>query len=144
MRQDGNRAAAPLNTEPRWPEGYVRVLRETGAQEKTIPYCQGWVRRFFAENPGRRRRDLGRTEIEVFLSGLAVRPGVTNWHVQQARDSLELYYEQFRGIALDPRPDVPVPHAGPPVTAKTAPPAPPVSRQSSSRAPHSSMARNHA
>jgi hypothetical protein len=92
MRQDGNRtclpssgdrqAAAPLNTEPRWPEGYIRVLREAGAQEKTIPYCMGWVRRFFAENPGRRRRDLGRTEIEVFLSGLAARQGVTNWLVQ--------------------------------------------------------------
>ena len=51
MRQDGNRAclpslgdrqaAAPLNAEPRWPEGYIRVLREAGAQEKTIPYCVG-------------------------------------------------------------------------------------------------------
>jgi hypothetical protein len=32
-------AAAPLNTEPRWPEGYIRALREAGTQEKTIPYC---------------------------------------------------------------------------------------------------------
>jgi integron integrase len=116
MRQDYNRAAAPLNTEPRWPEGYVRVLREAGAQEKTIPYCVGWVRRFFAENPGRRRRELGRLEIEAFLTGLVARPSMTNWHVQQARNALELYYEQFRGIALDPRPDVPASHAVPPST----------------------------
>jgi hypothetical protein len=28
MRQEGKRAAAPPNAEPRWPEGYMRVLRE--------------------------------------------------------------------------------------------------------------------
>ena len=81
MRQSDSRAASPFNTEPRWPAGYIQVLREVGAQEKTIPYCLGWVRRFFAENPGRRRRELGRAEIELFLSGLAARPGVTNWRV---------------------------------------------------------------
>jgi hypothetical protein len=139
MRQDGNRAclpssgdrqaAAPLNTEPHWPEGYIRVLREAGAQEKTIPYCMAWVRRFFAENPGRRRQDLGRTEIEVFLSGLAARQGVTNWLVQQARDSLELYYEQFRGIGLATRPDAPAVHARPPSVAKPVTPVPSVQKQ---------------
>ena len=36
---------------------------------------------------------------------MAARPNVTNWHVQQARESLEVYYERFRGIALAPRPD---------------------------------------
>ena len=110
MRQADNQAAAPLNTEPRWPAGYVDVLRQAGAQEKTIPYCIGWVRRFFAENPGRNRRDLSRAEIETFLHGLLARPEFTNWHIQQARNALELYYEQFRGIALDPRPDVPLAH----------------------------------
>jgi integron integrase len=124
MRREGNRAAAAFNPEPRWPEGYVRALREAGAQEKIIPYCVGWVRRFFAENSGRRRRELGRAEIEVFLSGLAAHPGVTNWQVQQARDSLELYYEQFRGIALAPRSDIPAPHAKPPTTAQATPPTP--------------------
>ncbi len=117
MRHDGYRAAAPLNTEPRWPEGFVEVLREAGAQEKTIPYFVGWVRRFFAENPGQRRRELGRTEIETFLSGLVARPDMTNWRIQQARDALELYYERFRGIVLDPRPDAPTSHV-------VAPPAP--------------------
>jgi len=82
------------------------VLREAGAQEKTIPHCVAWVRRFFARHPGRRRRDLGRTEIEAFLAETAQRPGMSNWQVQQARDALELYYEQFRGIALRERPDM--------------------------------------
>ena len=38
-----------------------------------------------------------------FLSEAAAHPGISNWHVQQARDAMELYYERFRGIALEPR-----------------------------------------
>jgi hypothetical protein len=64
---------------------------------------------FFAQNPGRRRRDLGRAEIEKFLAETAKRPTVSNWQIQQARDALELYYEQFRGIPLEPRHDGSVP-----------------------------------
>jgi hypothetical protein len=81
------------------------VLREAGAQKKNIPHCVAWVRRFFAKHPGRRRRDLGRTEIEAFLAETAQHPGMSNWQVQQARDALELYYEQFRSITLKARPD---------------------------------------
>lgn len=109
MRQDGLRPAAPTNPDPRWPAGYMAVLREAGAQEKNIPYCIDWVRAFFARHPGRRRRDLGRPEIEAFLSELAARPSTHNWQVQQARDALEVYYERFRGIALKPRPSAPAP-----------------------------------
>jgi hypothetical protein len=105
MPQTTRRGVAPLNPQPRWPEGYIALLREAGAQEKTIPHCVAWVRRFFAMHPGRRRSDLGRTEIEAFLAETAQRPGVSNWQVQQARDALELCYEQFRGIALGARPD---------------------------------------
>src|SRR5450759_2589512 len=101
---------APLNPSPRWPSGYVEVLRDAGAQEKTIPFCIGWVRRFFARFPGRRRRDLGRAEIEAFLSEAAAGPGAGNWLIQQARDALELYYEKFRGIPLQPRASVSVNH----------------------------------
>jgi integron integrase len=112
---------APLNPQPRWPEGYLTVLRETGAQEKTIPHCLAWVRRFFAKHPGRKRRDLGRTEIEAFLAETAQRPGMSNWQVQQARDALELYYEQFRGIALKARPDSIQPKSpSPPPSSPTA------------------------
>ena len=108
MDQTGLRVTAPNDPDPKWPDGYVEILREAGAKEKNIPYCVGWVRRFFARFPDRHRRDLGRTEIELFLSETAAHPGVSNWHVQQARDSLELYYEKFRGIALEPRACVPV------------------------------------
>ena len=100
------KAVAPANSEPKWPAGYIAVLREAGAKETTIPHYVAWVRRFFAGHLGRRRRDLGRREIETFLSGLAAMAQITNWQVQQARDAMELYYEQFRGIPLEPRPDL--------------------------------------
>ena len=100
---------APSDPDPEWPDGYVVVLREAGAKEKNIPYCVGWVRRFFARFPGRPRRSLGRTEVEAFLSEATAHPGISNWHVQQARDTLELYYERFRGIALEPRQPVSAP-----------------------------------
>ena len=93
MRQTGQGVVAPPNHEPQWPEGYMAVLREAGAQEKTIPYCVGWVRRFFARHTGRRRRDLGRAELEAFLAEIAARNGITYWQVQQARDARELDYE---------------------------------------------------
>jgi hypothetical protein len=38
MRQAARRGVAPLNENPKWPEGYFAVLRESGAQEKTIPW----------------------------------------------------------------------------------------------------------
>jgi len=119
MRQGARRGVAPPNPQPRWPEGYLAMLRETGAQEKTLPYYVAWVRRFFAAHPGRRRRDLGRVEIEGFLTETAQRPGVSNWQVQQARDALELYYEQFRGIALGARPDA-IPQTNPSFPPSTA------------------------
>ena len=105
MCQEGRRAVAPLNTDPRWPDGYIGVLRDLGAVEKTIPYCVAWARSFFARFPERRRRDLGRTEIETFLTEQSRRGGVSNWRLAQARAAIEIYYEQFRGIALALRPD---------------------------------------
>ena len=111
-----------MNAQPSWPAGSVEVLRAAGAQEKAIPYCVGWVQRFFASHPGRRRRDLGRGEIEASLAEMARHPGVSNWQVQQARDALELYYEQFRGIALEPRPETPTSHGIPPAGTEAASP----------------------
>jgi len=107
MRQNDRLAVAPLNTTPRWPEGYIAALRELGAQAKTPPHCVVWVRRFFARFPGRRRRDLGRTEIETFLTEASQQQNASNWQLAQARAALEMYYEQFRGIPLAPRPDWP-------------------------------------
>jgi hypothetical protein len=64
----------------------------------------------------------------IELSALAARPSVSNRQVQQARDSLELYFEQFRGIALAPRdatrPQHEMPRQSPqPASFAAAPPA---------------------
>lgn len=103
MDQSSFQVTAPNDPDPQWPEGYITVLREAGAKEKHIPYCLGWVRQFFALFPDRPRGDLGRTEIETFLSETARHPRISNWQIQQARDALELYFTKFRGISLDPR-----------------------------------------
>lgn len=67
MPQTTRRGVAPLNPQPRWPEGYLPVLREAGAQGKTIPHCVAWIRRFFAEHPDRRRRDLGLSQKQILI-----------------------------------------------------------------------------
>ncbi len=79
MRQDTPCVTAPRNSAPKWPEGFVAVLRDAGAQENTTPYCIGWVRRFFVRLPGRHRRDLGCAEIEAFPSDVAALPEIDNF-----------------------------------------------------------------
>lgn len=61
------------------------------------------MKRFFARSPERRIRDLGRSEIELFLSETAAHPKVSNWQVQQARNALALCCGKFRGIPQEPR-----------------------------------------
>ncbi len=103
MRQPQPQTSAPLDPDPKWPDGYIEALRRAEAHEKNIPYCVSWVNRFFQRFPNRPRRELGRIEIEEFLSETARCPGVSNWQAQQARNSVETYYEKFRGIPLLPR-----------------------------------------
>ncbi|MFO8240573.1 MAG: integron integrase [Dissulfuribacterales bacterium] len=94
---------APFNPDPRWPMGYFQVLEELGVEEPRRPFYVHWVRQFFNhQNKRKQRRDLGREEIEAFIQALAAEPGVADWQVVQARDALEIYYEQFRGISLEP------------------------------------------
>ncbi|MDY6856667.1 MAG: integron integrase [Thermodesulfobacteriota bacterium] len=94
---------APYNPNPRWPTGYFQVLEELGIEETRRRFYAHWVRQFFNRHQGRkRRRDLGRVEIEAFLQTLAADDNMADWQVVQARDALEIYYEQFRGIALEP------------------------------------------
>jgi integron integrase len=94
---------APYNPNPRWPTGYFRVLQELGVEAPRRPFYVHWVRRFFnTQQKGKRRGELGRGEIETFIQALTADPGVADWQVARARDALEVYYEQFRGIALEP------------------------------------------
>jgi len=92
---------ATFDPDPRWPQGYFQVLEELGVEERRRPFYAHWVRQFFNRYQGQRRWDLGQPEVEAFLETLSRQPGVADWQVAQARDALEVYYEQFRGIALD-------------------------------------------
>jgi len=94
---------APFNPDPRWPGGYFQVLDELGVEEARRPFYAHWVRQFFKSHQGvKPRRELGRREIEAYLQALGADPAVAGWQAAQARDALEFYYEQFRGIALKP------------------------------------------
>ena len=96
-----SRKVAEYNPSPRWPQGYFQVLEEMGVEERRRGFYAHWVRQFFNRCKGRRRRrDLGRADIERFLAMLRDGGGVEDWQVAQAREALEIYYEQFRGIAL--------------------------------------------
>ena len=103
-RQQRNRGqVAPFNPNPRWPGGYFQVLEELGVEEVRRPFYAHWVRQFFKwHQGGKPRRELGRREIEEFLQVLGEDLAVAGWQAAQARDALEVYYEQFRGIALEP------------------------------------------
>jgi len=78
------------------------VLEELGVEERRQPFYAHWVGQFFNRQQNRKqRRDLGRREIDSFIQALAAEDNVADWQVAQARDALEVYYEQFRGIVLE-------------------------------------------
>ena len=96
------RSVASYNPNPKWPLGYFQVLSELGIPEKQHSFYAQWVRQFFgSELRGRRRRDLGIIDIHHFLSRLGAEERAREWQLDQAREALHIYYEQFRGIKLD-------------------------------------------
>jgi hypothetical protein len=85
---------AQYNPNPKWPGGYVQVLRDQGIEESNITHFLRWVRGFFAGHRGRPRRDLRSKEIESYLSQITKESGMSSWRVEQARQALEWYYER--------------------------------------------------
>ena len=66
IHQDGGlkrKPAAPLNPEPKWPQGYFEVLAESGIPERQHAFYAHWVRQFFNRNPGKSRRSLGAADM---------------------------------------------------------------------------------
>ena len=94
------KSPAPFNPNPVWPKGYFEVLAEAGVPEKERPFFAYWVRQFFNCNPGRSRRSLGATELQIFLEVLRNDAAIMEWQIAQAEKALILYYEQFRGVVL--------------------------------------------
>lgn len=60
----------------------------------------GWVRRFILANGKRHPRDLGATDIERFLTGLAVHGRVSASTQNQALSALLFLYKQVLGLEL--------------------------------------------
>ena len=101
-QHSNRRPVAPYNPDPRWPTGYFQVLEEMGITPSRRPFYAHWVRQFFKRFLKHRRRDLGHREITTFLNQLRDDPAIAHWQITQAKDAIEVYYEQFRGIALEP------------------------------------------
>lgn len=92
----------PFNPNPRWPKGYFEVLEELKIPEKRQSFYAQWVRLFFTRMLGNRRRsELGGGDVRRFLADLGAAGTFQDWQLAQAREALTIYYEQFRGIALD-------------------------------------------
>lgn len=61
---------APYHPHPRWPTGYFQVLEALGVEQQRHPFYAHWVRQFFNQYQGnRRRRDLGERNSPPFSNG---------------------------------------------------------------------------
>ncbi len=90
----------PFNSSPRWPSGYIQVLRDQGVEESEISHYLQWIRRFFAGHRGKRRREFGRKEIESYLLRIVKEPCMASRRVEQVRHALSgLQHPHRTGIA---------------------------------------------
>jgi hypothetical protein len=68
----------------RWLQGYFQRLKALGLEKQQHSFYAYWGRQFFNQfQRNRRRKDLGRTEMDAFLQ--------SDWQVKQALDALEIY-----------------------------------------------------
>jgi integron integrase len=94
---------SPAGAALAWPQGFEDILLAAGAKRIALPYCVQWAERFKARFSGRNPESLARADVELFLSELARNENIANWQLQQARNSVELFLQQFLGVALAPR-----------------------------------------
>jgi hypothetical protein len=62
-----------------------------------------WIRRFILFNSNRHPREMGATEVEAFLSDLAVRGNVAASTQNQALSAILFLYQKVRSAATLPR-----------------------------------------
>lgn len=91
--EDGARA-------PRLLDEVRRVLRLKHYSVRTETVYVGWIRRFILANGKRHPRDMGGTEVEGFLSQLAVQGKVASNTQNQALSALLFLYRNVLGIEL--------------------------------------------
>ena len=96
-------AAAPAQMSPQAP----RLLDQLRARLRTLHYSirteqvyVDWARRFVLHHSKRHPRDMGATEVEAFLSHLAVQRNVSAATQNQAKSALLFLYREVLGIEL--------------------------------------------
>jgi len=75
-------------------------IRRLGLAKRTEVAYVGWIMRFVRANRGRHPRDLGGSEIEAFLTGLAVEGRVAASTQNQALASLLFLYREVLEVEL--------------------------------------------
>jgi len=69
----------------KWPDGCIEILAEEGIDSRQIRHYLRWLREFFDEYRGKKREELGRKEIETYLSKLISKPNIKALQVGPAR-----------------------------------------------------------
>ena len=77
-----------------------RVMRTRHMSPRTEKAYLGWIRRFLRFHRGRHPRDMGRSEVEAFLSSLAVRDKVAASTQNQALSALLFLYREVYRVEL--------------------------------------------
>lgn len=85
---------------PRLLDEVRRVLRVKHYSLRTEHVYVGWIRRFVLASGKRHPRDMGRAEVERFLSQLAVRGQVAASTQNQALSALLFLYREVLGVEL--------------------------------------------
>ncbi|MDZ4348065.1 MAG: integron integrase [Xanthomonadaceae bacterium] len=75
-------------------------IRRLGMAKRTEEAYVGWVRRFILANGKRHPRELGKREVEGFLTDLAVRGRVAASTQTQALSALLFLYREVLGVEL--------------------------------------------
>ena len=75
-------------------------MRRLGMAIRSEEAYTGWVRRFVTANGMRHPKDLGRREIEAFLTGLAVKGKVAASTQNQALSAILFLYREVLGIEV--------------------------------------------
>lgn len=96
----GVTAGAPVPRAPRLLDEVRRHVRLKHYSLRTEQAYVGWIRRFILASGKRHPRGMGATEVEQFLSNLAVRSAVAASTQNQALSALLFLYREVLGIDL--------------------------------------------
>ena len=95
------RRAVPVGREPRLLDQLRDAIRVRHFSRRTGDAYAYWVKRYVVQSGRRHPRELGRADVERFLTGLAVRHNVSASTQNQARAALVFLYAEVLGRPLE-------------------------------------------